>query len=66
MPDTVCPNCQNKIGFVFGTCIECGFNHISNTFKWIKVYVSELPSGERDYYIDRHMRNTLREPSDGS
>lgn len=64
MSDTVCPNCQNKIGFVFGTCIECGFNNLTNKFVWVKVYVVELPSNGRDYYIDRHMRSTMREPKD--
>lgn len=37
-----CPICKNKIGFAFGTCIECGYNHIKGEFSFINVYVSEL------------------------
>ena len=62
---TFCPNCQNTMGFTFGTCIECGFNYINNKFEWVKVYVSELPVELRDYLIYRHQRFTYREPNDG-
>lgn len=37
-----CPNCKNTQGFAFGTCIKCGFNHISEEFEWIRVYVPDL------------------------
>lgn len=32
-----CPICLNRIGFACGTCIECGFNHLDNTFHRIEV-----------------------------
>lgn len=37
-----CPVCKNRIGFVCGTCIDCGFDQISNEFKWIKVNTKVL------------------------
>jgi len=37
-----CPKCGNKIGFSFGTCCECGYNHISNKYDWIKVWIADL------------------------
>ena len=36
-----CPICKNRIGFNCGTCIECGYNYLSNKFDFIKVYVSD-------------------------
>lgn len=32
-----CPICKNTIGFVCGTCIQCGYNHLSHKFDWIEV-----------------------------
>lgn len=32
-----CPICKNKYGFVSGTCIECGYNYIDNTYHFIEV-----------------------------
>jgi hypothetical protein len=32
-----CPICQNKIGFTFGTCIQCGYNHIDHSYHTIEV-----------------------------
>lgn len=37
-----CPKCGNKLGFAFGTCCQCGFNHISKQYDWIKVWRSDL------------------------
>ena len=37
-----CPICKNTQGFVVGTCCNCGYNHISNEFKRIEVYVEDL------------------------
>jgi hypothetical protein len=59
---TTCPHCQNKFGFVFGTCIECGFNHITNEFKWVRVYIGEEQVSSRAIY--QHAQRTLREPED--
>ena len=32
-----CPKCGNTIGFGFGTCVECGYNYLDNTYRYIKV-----------------------------
>lgn len=37
-----CPICKNKIGFNCGTCIECGYNYLSNNFEFIEVSVKVL------------------------
>lgn len=44
-----CPICDNMIGFAFGTCIDCGYNHIDHTFHFIEVeteFLKELVSPE--------------------
>jgi len=42
MSKTTCPKCKNEKGFVFGTCIDCGWNHLDDTFHWIKVNIDAL------------------------
>ena len=37
-----CPICKNKYGFVCGTCIDCGYNHIDHEFEFIKVSTEVL------------------------
>lgn len=37
-----CPICKNKQGFACGTCIDCGYNHISNTYEFIEVRTDTL------------------------
>ena len=32
-----CPMCKNKVGFVFGTCLKCGYNNIDKKFTSIEV-----------------------------
>lgn len=32
-----CPKCLNRIGFVFGTCGDCGWNYLDDTYHWIVV-----------------------------
>lgn len=39
-----CPICKNKIGFAFGTCIECGYNHLDNSYHTIEVNAEILKS----------------------
>lgn len=39
-----CPICKNKICFAYGTCIECGYNYIDNTFRHIRVNTNILKS----------------------
>ncbi len=52
-----CPHCGNKLGFAFGTCIDCGYNHISNVFKFITVHVDDL-ADDQYYLIQRHAEAT--------
>lgn len=52
-----CPHCSNKIGLVFGTCLECGFNHIQERFRFIKVDVEDLEP-EQEHLIWEHAKNT--------
>lgn len=54
-----CPHCGNKVGFVFGTCIECGFNKQEMKFKFIKVDTRALYDEQR-YLIAQHAANTFR------
>lgn len=56
-----CPICKNTMGFVCGTCIECGYNSIDHEFHTIQVNVRELkmllPDEIIDWLIeDHHMR----------
>lgn len=55
-----CPLCGNTHGFVCGTCCQCGFNHISCRFDWIKVDVERLPLGLREWLTERHAMYTRR------
>ena len=32
-----CPICKNKMGFSFGTCIKCGYNHDDHTYHFIEI-----------------------------
>jgi hypothetical protein len=32
-----CPICKNNRGFACGTCIECGYNYLDNTYHFIEV-----------------------------
>lgn len=49
-----CPVCDNKRGFVFGTCIECGFNYLDASFHYIKVDVDYLPQKLKAALIREH------------
>ena len=60
-----CPVCQNKFGFTFGICCNCGYNHISNRFEYIEVPVDiliTLLKKETDilYLVERHYNNKKR------
>ena len=62
-----CPKCGNKIGFAFGTCSDCGFNHYDYEYRYIKVDVdmlNSIPENIKNYLIKQHdksidFRNTL-------
>jgi hypothetical protein len=49
-----CEKCGNRIGFVFGTCCNCGWNYLDKTWHYIKVNVNDLPMDLRYYLIDKH------------
>ena len=55
-----CPVCGNTMGFAFGTCIDCGFNHITNEFQSIRVdteILKNLVSEETfDWLVAEHYR----------
>lgn len=54
----ICPICKNKMGFVCGTCIDCGYNQYTNEFERIEVSVKVLeallPIETVRYLIDEH------------
>lgn len=53
-----CPKCGNKIGFAFGMCVDCGYNH--NTQKYDRIKVSTnilkryLPKELYVYLLKQH------------
>jgi hypothetical protein len=53
-----CPACKNKVGFVFGTCIRCGYNHLDNKYVRIEVDMEVLerylPPYVLQSLIERH------------
>ena len=51
-----CPMCDNKMGFAFGTCGECGWNYLDNTFHFIKVHTDDLPESIKHRLITEHGR----------
>lgn len=55
-----CPHCGNKYGFAFGTCCQCGFNYIDNTFHSIKINPEDLPEDMRAWAVARHARFTQK------
>lgn len=55
-----CPHCTNTMGFVCGTCIECGFNHLDNSFHFIKVWSDDIPARDAVYLISKHAKRTQR------
>ena len=53
-----CPICKNRIGFICGTCIECGYNHYDHTYNFITVRTEILeqiiPPEIFDYLVSEH------------
>jgi len=49
-----CPVCNNRMGFAFGTCSECGFNYIEGEFRYIKVDTDYLPKELKEFLIKKH------------
>ena len=47
-----CPVCKNKIGFAFGTCIQCGYDHIEEKFSRIEVDMETLEALLDPYMLD--------------
>lgn len=49
-----CPICKNTMGFAFGTCCECGYNHLDHTYHTIKVdtdILKRIVSPDMFYYL---------------
>lgn len=57
-----CPHCQNTIGFVFGTCCQCGWNYLENRFKFVTVWYPEA-NGVDPELIAIHAQRTYRAPA---
>ena len=55
-----CPICKNKIGFVCGTCIDCGYNQLNHAYDFIEVsteILEQIVSPEMfDYLVAEHER----------
>ena len=56
----ICPICKNTMGFAFGTCIECGYNHDDHTYHFIAVSTEILEQivspNMFDYLVAEHER----------
>lgn len=59
-----CPICKNMMGFVCGTCVECGYNHIDHTYHFIKVSTEILEQivspGIFEYLVYEYERFKIR------
>lgn len=51
-----CPACKNKVGFAFGTCIRCGYNHYDKKYVRIEVDMEVL-----ERYIPPYVLQSLIE-----
>jgi hypothetical protein len=55
-----CPKCKNRVGFAFGTCIQCGYNHLDEEYTRIEVDMEVLeryvPPYILSHLIERHER----------
>lgn len=53
-----CPICKNTKGFVCGTCCNCGYNHLDNTYHTIEVsteILEQIVSPDIfDYLVEQH------------
>ena len=48
-----CPKCKNKVGFAFGTCIQCGYNHLDGEYTRIEVDMEVLERYIPPYILSR-------------
>lgn len=55
-----CPICKSKVGFVCGTCNNCGYNQLDHTYHTIEVdakVLRQIVSPEMfDYLVAEHER----------
>ena len=55
-----CPKCKNRVGFAFGTCVQCGYNHLDEEYTRIEVDHEVLeryiPPYVLSCLIERHER----------
>lgn len=59
-----CPICKNTMGFVCGTCIDCGYNQIDHTFHFIEVSTEVLEQivspAMFDFLVAEHEKSKKR------
>lgn len=60
MTNTICPHCENTIGFAFGTCSRCGWNYLDHSFHFIRVWLSDVPDID-PRLIQKHADATRRD-----
>lgn len=55
-----CPICKNTMGFVCGTCCNCGYNYLDRTYHTIEVsteILEQIVSPEMfEYLVAEHER----------
>lgn len=60
-----CPKCGNRLGFAFGTCIDCGYNRNTEKYDEIKVDTdilrTYLPKEIYQYLLEQHEKRTSRD-----
>lgn len=58
--ETICNKCENRVGFVNGTCIKCGWNHLESQCRTIRVDTDYLPLATRHQLIKMHEERVER------
>ena len=58
-----CPICNNMNGFSFGTCVQCGYNHIDHEYRFIKINTEILkalvPADVYDLLVAEYEKTVL-------
>lgn len=55
-----CPHCDNRFGFVCGSCCRCDWNYLSHKFDHISVDPDMLNAEDRAYFVTKHANSTAR------
>lgn len=65
----VCPKCGNALGFVCGTCIDCGWDRLKNEYAFIRIWAGDLKTIAHKFpdlvgrIIDQHDQEATRRRS---